>query len=110
LLDAHSASISDKLHTAGVFAAAQIAALTHAPEVLVTGGGALNTWFLEQLAKAAPHTNWQVPNKEMVMFKEAIAFAALGLQVLLEKPNTLPSATGASRALISGAVYNGCRI
>jgi 1,6-anhydro-N-acetylmuramate kinase len=46
----------------------------------------------------------------MVMFKEAIAFAALGLQVLLEKPNTLPSATGASRALISGAVYNGCRI
>jgi len=110
LLDAHSASISDKLHTAGVFAAAQIAALSHAPEVLVTGGGALNTWFLEQLAKAATHTNWQVPNKEMVMFKEAIAFAALGLQVLLEKSNTLPSATGASRALISGAVYNGCRI
>jgi anhydro-N-acetylmuramic acid kinase len=40
-------------------------------------------------------------------FKEAVAFALLGWAFLLGRPNTVPAATGARRAVVAGAFWPG---
>ncbi len=76
-------------------------------ELIVAGGGAQNPTLLKALrAAVAPLTvrtsdELGIP----VTSREAIAFAILGAFRVQGKPNILPGATGASRAVSGGAIH-----
>lgn len=134
ILQESTASVPDRLHTfckwlsvkiavdiegATAYAAPSAGAeaqknLTAAGEaiphqVLVTGGGANNRFLLQQLQKnqAAAGSNLQfvVPDPQLADFKEAALMALCAVLRLEGQPNSLASATGASRDTVNGAVY-----
>ena len=75
-------------------------------EVLVSGGGALNEYFIERLKSYTPnHLNIIVPEKEIIEFKEAIVFALMGVLRQRNETNCLKSVTGASRDSSCGDIY-----
>jgi len=77
-------------------------------EVLVTGGGAFNTFLIEEISKKLVQLNSNaslaISSPELIKFKEAHIFAFLGLLRCLEIENTWASVTGASKNAISGAL------
>ena len=96
--------IENNLRTVVEHIAIQIASVFNQQKihsVLVTGGGARNTFLLERI-KHYYNGELKTPKEELIDFKEALVFAFLGYLNLLEKPNTIPSVTGASRAVIGG--------
>ncbi len=72
--------------------------------VLVTGGGAYNTYLLE-LLRDDERVEFIVPNDMLVEFKEALIFALLGVLKLENKVNTLASVTGARKDHSAGKIY-----
>lgn len=75
-------------------------------KVLVTGGGAYNTFLIEKI-KAKTSFEIVIPEPILIEMKEALIFAFLGVLRMLEHPNILNKVTGAQQASISGALYNG---
>lgn len=73
-------------------------------QILVTGGGAHNTYLIERLQK---HTQHQVivPDQQTVDYKEALIFAFLGLLRLEGHINVLSSVTGAPSDSCSGKIW-----
>jgi anhydro-N-acetylmuramic acid kinase len=73
-------------------------------EVLITGGGAFNTFLIEKIQS---HTKCQlfIPDEQLVKFKEALIFAFLGLLRFRNEINCLASVTGAVRDSSSGAIH-----
>lgn len=78
-------------------------------ELLVCGGGAHNGLLMERLAARLPQ--WHVGSTEEYglapRWVEATAFAWLARQTLLNLPGNLPSVTGATEAVVLGAIYPG---
>jgi anhydro-N-acetylmuramic acid kinase len=72
--------------------------------VLITGGGAYNTFLLERLNVHA-NVKQIIPAKQTIEFKEALIFAWLGLARTLGLTNTLSSVTGARGDSSGGAMY-----
>lgn len=110
ILSEESVSLADRLHTFGIHIAQQIAqVLAQVPspqgQILLTGGGAFNTWLVEQIRQQSPSWDFVVPDSLTVSSKEALIFAFLGLLRLLESPNSLASVTGARTDSIGGALY-----
>ena len=76
-------------------------------ELAVGGGGARNATLLAKLREEVSPTavittdELGVPSSS----REAISFAILGIYRLRGLPNTLPSATGAKRAVSGGAIH-----
>ena len=100
-------TINDLLATATEHVAARIAAdlnLHQIKNVLVTGGGAFNTFLLERV-RSKTATQLIVPDAEIINFKEAVIFALLGHLRLNQQNTALASVTGAKRDSIGGAVY-----
>ncbi len=77
--------------------------------MLITGGGAKNTFLMERLTSMLARINVTViiPSDELVDFKEAIIMGLIGVRRWREENNSLSSATGASRDSIGGAVWMG---
>jgi len=106
------ASIPDQLHTAvhhlsGVIAR-DINKLSggHPGTILVTGGGALNSFLMETLnAKLADHLSLAIPEADLIHYKEAIVFGLMGVLRLRSEPNCLASVTGAERSVSGGEVF-----
>ena len=74
--------------------------------LLVTGGGALNTFFMETLKqKLGQTTTVMIPEKIIIEFKEALVFALMGVLRVEQKTNCLCSVTGALRDSSSGVIY-----
>lgn len=73
--------------------------------VLITGGGAYNTFLMERL-RSIKGLEVIIPESSLVEFKEALVFGLLGVLRLEGKNNCLASVTGASKNHSSGVVYN----
>ncbi|MCS6981922.1 MAG: anhydro-N-acetylmuramic acid kinase [Flavobacteriales bacterium] len=103
----------DMLHTYCRHLAGRVAAELKAygrkaiKRILVTGGGAHNTFLMQCLVDALGSEGYQVevPPPLLINFKEAFVFAFLGLLRWLGRPNSLALATGAKTDSSGGAVY-----
>jgi len=101
--------IADLLHTFCEHIAIQVGKNTGTNRVdilLITGGGALNTFLIERIRHhAAPEV--VLPDLQTIQFKEALIFAFLGLLRWRGEVNCLSSVTGAAKNNIGGAIYLG---
>lgn len=72
--------------------------------VFVTGGGAFNKTLIEHIKS---HTDAEVvvPDEQIVNYKEALAFALLGILRVQNKINVLANVTGASENSIAGSLF-----
>jgi len=73
-------------------------------KLLVTGGGAFNTFLINELKKQTS-VNIIIPTKEIVDYKEALIFALLGLLRLENQVNCLSSVTGSKYNHSSGKIF-----
>ncbi|MDY0781354.1 anhydro-N-acetylmuramic acid kinase [Tenacibaculum sp. IB213877] len=73
--------------------------------VLITGGGAFNT-FLVQKIEEKSNLKIKLPSNELINFKEALIFAFLGVLRNENKVNCLQSVTGAKKNHSSGKIFN----
>ena len=98
-------SINDILNTYTIFIAKHISyALNGRKEVLVTGGGAYNSFLIEQIKKRTSCII-SIPEKQIINFKEAIIFAFLGLLRDKKQINCYSSVTGAKKNHSSGNIF-----
>jgi len=74
--------------------------------ILVTGGGAHNTFFVNLLrSKMNAPDHLVVPDDMLIDFKEAILMACMAYYRMAELSNFIPEATGAAFQTCGGAVY-----
>jgi len=109
LIEKYANSNEDKLHTFTLHVAKQIANSINQQggkgSLLITGGGAYNTFLIETLQAHLQYTVIAVPDDKTIQFKEALIFALLGVLKLRGDVNVLGSVTGAKKDHISGVVY-----
>ena len=106
VITAHNIPVTDIMRTVYEHVALQIAhASPQTGKMLVTGGGAFNT-FLIQRVKHYHRGEVVIPDTEIIKFKEAIVFAFLGLLRLLGEINCYASVTGAVRDSSTGVVFD----
>ncbi|RDY61092.1 anhydro-N-acetylmuramic acid kinase [Flagellimonas nanhaiensis] len=112
LIEASQVSEADLLHTFIYHNSEQIAldVLKNIQKpksrLLVAGGGALNSFFIETLQeKLGQSVELVVPTKTLISYKEALVFALMGVLRLEGNPNVLSSVTGASEDSCSGEIY-----
>jgi anhydro-N-acetylmuramic acid kinase len=79
------------------------------PKMLVTGGGAFNSFLIELLRKELDSISIEVfvPEADIVNYKEALIMAFIGVLRWRQENNVLASVTGASRDSIGGAIWTG---
>ncbi|MCT4622562.1 MAG: anhydro-N-acetylmuramic acid kinase [Schleiferiaceae bacterium] len=73
-------------------------------KVLLTGGGAYNSYFVELLSSKS-ESQIVIPDRLTVEFKEALVFALLGYLKWNDQINVLASVTGAKYNHSSGKIY-----
>lgn len=78
-------------------------------KLLATGGGALNVFLIERLQHKLTDLNIEVvvPEEKVVLYKEALIMALIGVLRWREEYNVLSTVTGALRNSINGAVWMG---
>lgn len=77
-------------------------------KVLMTGGGALNSYLVECIKlKCEAAVEIVIPEKAIIDYKEAIVFALLGVLRWENLPNCLSSVTGASNDCSGGVITGG---
>lgn len=116
VLEASGLSLEDKMRTYVEHIAVQTAqhklaavtreniALHENDQLLITGGGAFNTFLIERI-KENTHLKVHVPDERTVKFKEALVIAFMGVLRMRNEINVLRSVTGASKDSVGGAVY-----
>ena len=104
--------VPDKLRTYTHHIALQVAAAVDTmeetgDELMVTGGGAHNSFLMEEIGAELKKVGVSLKSVDpmVVDYKEAIIFAFLGLNTLLGNANVLPSVTGARRGAPGGSVH-----
>jgi anhydro-N-acetylmuramic acid kinase len=102
LLDDETISINDRLATATESSAIEIIdaipRTKKIQKVLLTGGGAFNSFFVARLLEhSADRLTLIVPEEEIIKFKEALVFGFLGVLRVRDEANCLRTVTGASR-------------
>jgi len=80
-------------------------------KMLITGGGALNHYLIQQieeeLKKLALPVTCVLPEQNLVYYKEALAIALIGVLRWREEENVFASVTGATRNSVGGALWLG---
>lgn len=100
-------STADLLRTTSEHIGFQIAEVINhenLSSVMITGGGALNTFLIECISHRCPHTKVVIPSKDVINYKEAIIFAFLGVLRISGGNNCLSSVTGAKADNCGGNV------
>ncbi|HXA02972.1 MAG TPA: anhydro-N-acetylmuramic acid kinase [Cytophagaceae bacterium] len=108
LMQKFNSGAEDKLATFCQHVAEQIAniLLRSGGAMLITGGGAFNNFLVEKIkAVCSGKVKVVVPGTDIIMFKEALIFAFLGVLRMRGEVNCLSSVTGANRDNVGGAVY-----
>ncbi len=113
LINTSNEPVENILHTCVIHNAQQIAAcLSSIPiknnkqQLLITGGGAFNTFLIECIQKyAGAQIELILPDINTIQFKEAIIFGFLGLLRMQNIANAKSTVTGASIDTIGGALY-----
>ncbi|WP_212000140.1 anhydro-N-acetylmuramic acid kinase [Chitinophaga sp. HK235] len=116
MINALRISVQGKLRTYTEHIAVQIAKAVETlkakmPEgpaqLLVTGGGAFNTFLVENIRQqlAPLGVEVAVPDEQTVAFKEALIMALIGTLRWRQEVNVLSSVTGAERDTINGALW-----
>ncbi len=72
-------------------------------DILITGGGAYNTFLIEKL-KEKTKAEIIIPEKEIIEYKEALIFAFMGVLKMNNEINVLSSATGSIYDHSSGVI------
>lgn len=78
-------------------------------KLLVTGGGAFNTFLIDGLKEQLSSLNIEVivPDEKLVQYKEALVMALIGVLRWRQEYNVFSSVTGAQRDSIGGAMWIG---
>ncbi len=74
-------------------------------KMLVTGGGAFNSFLIERMQDRAPSIQIETPDEVTIKFKEAVIMAFIGILRVRGEVNCLSSVTGANRDSIGGELY-----
>lgn len=101
-------ALADRLCTVTEHIAMQIALATDFMDhgtMLITGGGAHNQFLVERIIEHCK-LDIEIPEDEIVDFKEALIFAFLGVLRYENKINVYKSVTGASQDHCSGVIHN----
>ncbi|WP_326995155.1 anhydro-N-acetylmuramic acid kinase [Chitinophaga sp. 212800010-3] len=117
MINALHISVQGKLRTYVEHIAMQIAEAakalkTQMPEgpagMLVTGGGAFNTFLVETLQQHLTPLGITVtvPDEQTISFKEALIMAFIGTLRWRQEENIMSDVTGASRNSINGALWS----
>jgi len=109
ILQSFDIPVEDKLRTFTEHIATQIADSIDAKNksaILITGGGAFNSFLIERICEQAGITI-KLPDPLTINFKEALIFAFLGALRWREEINCLKSCTGATHDSSGGAIYWG---
>ncbi|TXH20878.1 MAG: anhydro-N-acetylmuramic acid kinase [Chitinophagaceae bacterium] len=116
IIQQYHLSPQDALHTYTVHIAEQIKNNIelhidnkNTSQFLITGGGALNTFLIDQIKDQLSHLNIEVvvPDVQTIQFKEATVMALMAVLRWREENNVLSSVTGASRDSVGGAMWMG---
>lgn len=78
-------------------------------KLLITGGGAFNSFLIERLSQELSSVGIEVvvPDENLVKYKEALIMGLIGVLRWRQEYNILSSVTGAERNSIGGAVWIG---
>ena len=78
-------------------------------KLLVTGGGAFNTFLVNRLTEELRQVQIDVviPDEKLIRYKEAMIMAFMGVLRWRQEYNVLSSVTGAARDSIGGALWIG---
>jgi len=117
-IDIKQYAVEDKLHTIVALIVSQIkASIVHeigahaiaGKKMLVTGGGAFNTFLMQQLQSELSSLGIEIilPEKELVMYKEALVMALIGTLRWREDVNVLSQATGSLKDSVGGSFWIG---
>ena len=109
LIDAYELPLQDILCTFCEHIAVQVSAAIKGGTVLLSGGGAHNTYLVERMQALAPQCRLHVPDSETINFKEALLFAFLGVLYVQNETNCLQSVTGARTNVVGGCLYKGLK-
>ncbi len=105
LIEKHNPEIKDILRTFTEHVAFQISKIIpKKSSVLVTGGGAFNTFLMNRIEHYLDQ-KITIPPNELIDFKEALIFAFLGLLKSENQINILSSVTGATQDHSSGVLF-----
>lgn len=115
IISKYALSPEDALHTYTAHIVRQVknALMTHKTEtgaeqqLLVTGGGAFNSYLVERLQQSLGNIKVVVPDEQLVQYKEALIMALIGVLRWREEYNVLSSVTGAMRNSVGGAMWMG---
>lgn len=75
------------------------------PKLLISGGGAFNSYLVNELRNKLPDWEVIIPSDDIVSFREAVIFGFLGMKRLIGEVNVLGSVTGATEDTSSGVIH-----
>ncbi|WP_434036842.1 anhydro-N-acetylmuramic acid kinase [Formosa sp. 4Alg 33] len=107
LIDSKNLDVHDVLRTFVEHIAIQIAKIlpvTKSVSLLITGGGAFNSFLIERL-KALTTCEITIPDQLVIEYKEALIFGLLGILKLRGEINCLKCVTGANKDHSTGVIY-----
>ena len=106
IIDNYNITNEDKLRTYIEHICNQIAMNIDGdhPQILFTGGGVKNKFLMSRLSKKMKQ-KFQLPEIEIIDFKEALIFAFLGILKVRNEINCLRSVTGAEKDHSSGVYF-----
>ncbi|HEX8545966.1 MAG TPA: anhydro-N-acetylmuramic acid kinase [Cytophagaceae bacterium] len=108
LIESYAHSTEDKLHTfchhIGYQISRSIADADSNHDLFITGGGAFNTFLIEAIQNYV-QVKILIPESKIVMFKEALIFAFLGVLRVRGEVNCLSAVTGSKHDNVGGAIW-----